>query len=81
MCAVARNPAVPVRDKTRAPPLTGRTADTVRATDLNKDYTTHLYARYKEKEEEAERLRLLAATTKWIEAMPSVRYSPLTGIV
>ena len=38
-----------------------------------------LYARGKEKEEEAERLRLLAATTKWIEAMPSVRYSPLTA--
>lgn len=38
-----------------------------------------LYARLKEKEEEAERLRLLAATTKWIEAMPSVHYSPLTA--
>ena len=38
-----------------------------------------LYARGKEKEEEAERLRLLAATTKWIEAMPSVHYSPLTA--
>ena len=38
-----------------------------------------LYARLKEKEEEAERLRLLAATMKWIEAMPSVHYSPLTA--
>ena len=31
--------------QTRAPPLTGTTADTVRATDLNKDYTTPIRTR------------------------------------